>query len=96
MARIVRPPGRTAQYIGRLGIDSATGGRGIGNRLVDRFINEARGKGLTTVELDVYVHNPSAQRLYERLGFEVTPETPSMLRKDFGTADTHRRMVLAL
>lgn len=43
-------------------------GRGIGGRLIEAAITEARARGLDGISLSVAAGNP-ARRLYERLGF---------------------------
>jgi GNAT superfamily N-acetyltransferase len=50
-------------------------GRGLGAAIINDILAEARGKGLP-VSLRVLKVNP-ARRLYERLGFAVTGETPT-------------------
>jgi ribosomal protein S18 acetylase RimI-like enzyme len=45
-------------------------GRGIGTGIVQAVIEQATARGVP-VELSVVPANPRAQRLYERLGFEV-------------------------
>ena len=47
-------------------------GRGIGTELLERIIRFAAKHGYLTVRLDVIDSNPSARKLYERFGFEVT------------------------
>jgi ribosomal protein S18 acetylase RimI-like enzyme len=44
-------------------------GSGIGSSLLRQLIEYARVEGYRTVRLDVIDTNPSARRLYERLGF---------------------------
>jgi len=44
-------------------------GRGLATALVVRALLGCRGAGDTAVMLDVNVNNPTARRLYERLGF---------------------------
>lgn len=46
-------------------------GKGIGSAVVRHLIQHGAGLGLP-VTLSVVPANPRAQRLYERLGFEVT------------------------
>jgi ribosomal-protein-alanine N-acetyltransferase len=45
-------------------------GRGIGAVLVRELLDEARRRGVGEVLLEVRADNESAQRLYERFGFE--------------------------
>ena len=46
-------------------------GQGIGQRLAERAIAQAKGIGLERIELDAYASNEPAIRLYEKLGFVV-------------------------
>ncbi|RZJ25593.1 MAG: GNAT family N-acetyltransferase [Haliea sp.] len=45
------------------------GGRGIGHKLVDALVQEARGEGLELLVLTVTEGNHKAIQLYERAGF---------------------------
>ncbi|WP_298253263.1 GNAT family N-acetyltransferase [uncultured Arthrobacter sp.] len=51
-----------------IGVVRARRGRGIGSRLLDALISEARGHGLPCLSLSVEPDN-HARRLYERVGF---------------------------
>lgn len=51
-----------------MGIRSQLRGRGIGTRLLDALLAQARQTGLETLSLSVERDNP-ARRLYERTGF---------------------------
>ncbi|MBW3590124.1 MAG: GNAT family N-acetyltransferase [Actinobacteria bacterium] len=53
-------------------------GRGLGTRLLEMIINEARSVG-ASIRLGVLKANP-AHRLYDRLGFLVVRETPDSLK----------------
>jgi RimJ/RimL family protein N-acetyltransferase len=44
-------------------------GRGLGRRLIEATLAQARRLGLKRVELDVYADNTRAIALYERVGF---------------------------
>lgn len=59
------------RHSGRLGmgIDPDFRGKGIGRRLMEETISDARAAGLTRIELEVFSSNTSAIRLYERYGF---------------------------
>ncbi len=48
--------------------------QGIGTALIKAVENEARRKGLKSVNLEVALQNPDALRLYERLGYRRTGE----------------------
>lgn len=45
--------------------------RGIGRRLLQALLVEARRRGATTVTLEVRVHNLAAQQLYSSFGFHI-------------------------
>lgn len=45
---------------------------GIGEALMKRLIEELRGLGVSIIRLEVEKDNVTAQRMYGRLGFEVT------------------------
>ena len=93
---IIRPPGPGEFYIGHLGVDPACRGQGIGEALVARLTEAGRAAGCSDITLDVATTNPRAQALYERLGFRVTAERPSTLRRALGFVPPSRRMARAL
>ncbi len=64
-----------AGELDRLFVEPELRGRGIGKRLVDAAVHEARRRGLTLT----IIANPRARHFYERLGFsaEVELQTPS-------------------
>ena len=53
-----------------IGVAGAFEGRGIGSRLLETLIAEARDRGANDVLLEVRADNPRAQQLYLRFGFE--------------------------
>jgi ribosomal protein S18 acetylase RimI-like enzyme len=59
------------RHSGRLGmgIDPEFRRKGIGRRLMDAAIGDARADGLTRIELEVFSSNIYAIKLYERRGF---------------------------
>jgi ribosomal protein S18 acetylase RimI-like enzyme len=63
-----------AATIRMLGVSATARGRGIGEALVRRCIEEARVRGCERVRLDTRTSMSSAQRLYERLGFRRDPD----------------------
>ena len=64
--------------------------RGIGAELVRAAIRQARAlPGVEWVHLAVSSAAPEAQRLYERLGFEVWGTEPDALRHDGRIASEH-------
>jgi len=76
---ISRRDGEGPEIRGRLGMGLLSGyrGRGIGERLARAAIEEARAKGMTRVELEVFATNARAYALYDRLGFRETGRQPS-------------------
>jgi ribosomal protein S18 acetylase RimI-like enzyme len=62
-----------AATIRMLGVSTSVRGRGIGEALVRRCIEEAHTRGCRRVRLDTRTSMLSAQRLYERLGFRRDP-----------------------
>lgn len=55
-------------------------GRGLATALVTRALRGWRDAGYAAVKLDVNVNNPTARRLYDRLGFSVTRRRGSFQR----------------
>ena len=61
-------------YIGRLAVDPARQGEGVGQRLVDAATTWARQRRAKTMSLGVRVELTENIRLFERNGFRVTAE----------------------
>lgn len=55
--------------LGQLYTDPARTGQGIGARLMDWALEEARTRACDAIQLSVYSENAAAQRFYERHGF---------------------------
>lgn len=53
-------------------------GQGVGEALVGRVVEDARGRGLARVTLDVAESNAPARKLYERMGFRLTGRTGTL------------------
>ena len=60
--------------LGRLGVDKAYQGRGIGRSMMRYALERVREEGCDAVRLLVGVHNLPAQHAYATLGFEVCGE----------------------
>ncbi|EIZ79114.1 GCN5-like N-acetyltransferase [Novosphingobium sp. Rr 2-17] len=61
--------GRTTIELKQLYTHPDAIGRGIGTRLMDYALAEARAFGADEIQLSVYSDNPDAQRFYARHGF---------------------------
>ena len=62
-------------YLGKLAIDPACQGRGIGRRLVETAESHARAAGKPVIELQVRVELTGNQATFHRLGFRETGRT---------------------
>lgn len=59
----------------QLGVHPVLQGHGIGTRLIETGEHILRGHGIRSASIGVAYDNPSAKRLYERLGYEVVGES---------------------
>lgn len=75
--KIMPPPADGVLMVANLAISGQAQGLGLGSKLIAHAENRARQMGKRGLALDVSVENPSAQKLYERLGFKVLDENPS-------------------
>lgn len=68
---IVRGPFEGLRHYGRLGMGLAADvrGRGFGQQLLERALDEGFGAGLERIELEVFASNTRAVALYRRVGF---------------------------
>jgi ribosomal protein S18 acetylase RimI-like enzyme len=58
-------------HVTGLAVDPEFEGRGVGRALTEALVDEARARGGRRITLRVFSSNERAQRLYERLGFEL-------------------------
>lgn len=63
--------GRKVLHIDPIVVSEKATGRGIGSKLLDVVLSEAKKIGLPKVILEVVDTNQKAKKLYERLGFRV-------------------------
>lgn len=89
---VIPPPAGAMYYLGHLGVSPALRGRGLGSALVDHLLAVRPQAADGAVILDVASSNPNAQRLYQRLGFQVIAERQSILANAQGRVPDHRRM----
>lgn len=85
LLRIVRPGGEI--FIGGIQILPSYQRSGLGSRILRSMIDEARGQALP-LTLEVEKDNPSAKRLYARLGFKVVGDLEYQERMELGVAGT--------
>jgi ribosomal-protein-alanine N-acetyltransferase len=60
-----------------IAVDARWHGRGVGTRMTAWTVEQARALGAPSVRLTVYDDNPTAQRIYARLGFTVQERRPA-------------------
>ena len=69
--------------------------RGLGRVLMVQLIAEARQRGATEIFLEVRADNPSAQHLYEGLGFDEIAVRPNYYQPDGVDAIIMRHSIIA-
>jgi RimJ/RimL family protein N-acetyltransferase len=59
------------KHVGVLGMGVVVGYRnkGIGTELITKTINHAQSRGIEKIELEVFMSNKIAQKLYKKIGF---------------------------
>lgn len=60
---------RKIYYVTEFGVDAAFQRRGVGRELMAFMRSDARSKGFTRIELDMWTFNEGALRFYEAVGF---------------------------
>lgn len=94
MGSVMHPPKQGELYLSNFGVDPQYRGMGIGSKMIQHKLAEAREQGYETFGLDVSAQNPRGQALYERLGLKVLKEKVFPLKKA-GVPDS-RKMELTL
>jgi ribosomal protein S18 acetylase RimI-like enzyme len=61
-------------WCGDFGVVPEWRGRGIGHRMMEAFLEQARLAGVRSVTLEVWSENQPARRIYERAGFRAVRE----------------------
>jgi len=56
-------------YVTEIGVDAAFRRRGVGRELLEFMRDDAKAKGFTRIELDMWTFNEGALRFYEAIGF---------------------------
>ena len=75
-------------YISRIAVAPGTRRRGIGTRLIYEALILMRRRGLSEALLNTQQSNSHAQRLYEKLGFQLTGETETFWAKPLPPSPT--------
>ncbi len=96
MEKVIKPPKKGVAYIGHLAIADQFQGRGLGVRLHQHLEQLPQSIDAGTLALDVSARNPNAQRLYERLGYQVVEVISGDLKTEYGDVIEHRYMEKAL
>lgn len=75
--KVMPAPASDVLMIANLAVADSSQGLGLGSKLIGFAREQALQAGYRGLALDVSIENPAAQRLYERLGFNVVNENPS-------------------
>mgnify|MGYP000250288741 CR=1 FL=1 len=94
--QIVTPPKAGVACLHNLGVSEGQRGKGYGRQVIEKFIEQAKSKGVSLVSLDVAETNPRAKALYERLGFEVKSKKAGRLKNRYGRGVGHEYMEISL
>jgi ribosomal-protein-alanine acetyltransferase len=69
-AGLLAPQGAREGDIQTIGVTEGARGQGLGRLLMQALMTKALERGAREIFLEVRADNPTAQRLYQRLGFE--------------------------
>jgi ribosomal protein S18 acetylase RimI-like enzyme len=59
-------------------------GKGLGTRMMDALMMEAKNKGIDKIDLTVYEENAVARRMYEKYGFVLREKRGNVMFYQFG------------
>lgn len=65
-------PDASTMFVYDFQVDETMRRRGLGRRLMEAVVADARARGMAAIALHVFGHNTGARALYEQAGFEVT------------------------
>lgn len=77
---IVVKVGKRVGYVEDVVVDSRYRGQGLGKKIMEEIIAEARNRKLTDLFLTSNAARDAANNLYQKLGFEVVETNPYKLR----------------
>jgi ribosomal protein S18 acetylase RimI-like enzyme len=79
MVRTEQPAVNLSEYPAHLQIDvkESLRGKGIGNRLIDTYLEQLRQHTVCGVHLETTSHNEAAWHLYEKIGFQLLDHRPN-------------------
>jgi ribosomal protein S18 acetylase RimI-like enzyme len=81
IASVMRTPKPGELYLSNFGVVERLRGNGIGSKIIQHKLQQARQQGYELFGLDVSAGNPRGQALYTRLGLQVTKEKPFSNRR---------------
>ncbi|NEM91258.1 ribosomal protein S18-alanine N-acetyltransferase [Galbitalea soli] len=81
-AGLLAPEGSADADIQTIAVAPAARRRGLGRQLMEALIAEARARRCRTIFLEVRADNPTAQHLYDTLGFEQIAVRPRYYQPD--------------
>lgn len=93
---IVTPPTKHVICLHNLAVADEQQGNGIGQQVIQHFIEQERLKGTSTVCLDVAETNPRAKVLYQRLGFVERHKRIGKLKNTYGRGVSHEHMEVTI
>jgi len=94
--QIIKLPLDDELCLAHLAIDEKERGKGYGEKLIRFLMAQVDTKASHCFVLDVSEENPKAQKLYERIGFQVQDYILSSYRNDYGHVPNHFRMNLEI
>jgi ribosomal protein S18 acetylase RimI-like enzyme len=68
-------------------------GAGVGNALIEASADAARERGAVSLWLGVNIHNPRANRFYEKSGFKVVGHKTFLLGGRYEDDHTRERLL---
>jgi ribosomal protein S18 acetylase RimI-like enzyme len=93
-ASVMPPPREGELYLSNFGVSETCRSQGIGSKMIQHTLEQARRDNYSVFGLDVSTKNPRGQALYTKLGLEVT-EHKTFPAEDAGVVPV-RKMEMAL